>query len=51
MHDLPRNELREQRLPPVVVTVIGDLAREGRVAPQEALRQIEQRPPQLILDL
>ena len=51
MHDLAGDELRQQRLPLARRGVLGRLARKRGVALQEALGQVEQRLPELVLDL
>ena len=45
MNDLARDQLRQQRLPLVALSVCADLTRERLIAEQEALRQIEQCLP------
>src|SRR5215472_9523771 len=50
MDDLAGEQLREQRLPFVALRVIGDLAREGLVAQQKTLCEIEQSLPELAFD-
>ena len=48
--DLPRDQLRKQRAPPVALGVVADFARERLVAEQKALGQVEHRLPELAFD-
>src|SRR5258708_6990922 len=50
MHDLPGDQFGQQRLPLVALGMGTDLAGERLIAKQEALRQVEQRLPELVLD-
>ena len=49
VQNLSREELRQQPLPFLALRVAGNLARECRVTGEEALRQVEQRLPELVL--
>ncbi len=49
--DLARDEFRQLRLPLAALGPLRDLACERAVADEEALREVEQRLPQLVLDL
>ncbi len=49
VHDLPRDELRQQRLPLVALRMAGDFAGERAVACEETLGEVGHRLPELIL--
>ncbi len=50
VRDFAGDELRQQALPFVALRVARDLARERAIAHEEALRQVEQRLPELTFD-